>query len=190
MQEKQWYYLSGCDEVVGPLPLTDLKHFLDACIIFPETKVCKEGSETWFPIDDVLKQNVQPSILDHLSKIDTLIKDRREVEYQNALLATASGSSAFGQGFAAGNLHTDIFGNVFSGRSPFSIGHLEHPPGAAGDLHTDNGGNIYSGDSAFRIGHTNETLGKEGVLHNDVFGHVYAGNDPFPVGDLNDHEHQ
>ena len=135
-------------------------------------------------------QKWHPSILDHLSKIDKLAATNLNNATENAFLGTNSGGSAFSQGFAAGNLHSDVFGSMFTGNSPFSVGHLKHPPGTAGDLHTDKLGNVYSGNSPLPVGRSDAVTGHEGNLHNDVFGHVYVGDDPFPVGELNDHEHQ
>lgn len=75
-------------------------------------------------------------------------------------------------------LRTDVFGNVYVGNSPFSVGKVDTH--RAGDLRTDVFGNVYAGDSPFSLGKVNTTAA--GVLHADAFGSVYAGDSPFSIG--------
>jgi len=121
----------------------------------------------------------------HLDTIGQLVAARENAEKENSVMPVAGGETSFGMGFAAGPLHNDVFGHVYSGTSPFSVGKLDHAPGHAGTLHTDHFGNIYSGDSHLPVGHTPTTPAEPGVLHTDEFGNVYPGQSHFPVDHIN-----
>jgi len=80
-------------------------------------------------------------------------------------------------------LHSDRWGNVYSGDSSRVIGKIADPLCREGVLHTDVFGDIYVGDSPFVVGHTENSTHK-GVLHSDAFGNIYSGDSPFDVGHL------
>lgn len=80
----------------------------------------------------------------------------------------------------AGELHANIFGDVYNGDSPFSVGQIES--GAEGPLRVDRFGDVYVGNSPFSVGHLEDSTG-EGVLKMDEFGDVRAGDSPFVIKD-------
>ena len=63
-------------------------------------------------------------------------------------------------GASAGDLHTDIFGNVCDGDWSIPVGQVE--PGSEGRLRVDVFGNIYVEDRPFPVGHTDHSTGKAG----------------------------
>lgn len=80
----------------------------------------------------------------------------------------------------AGTLHSDVFGNVYDGDSPFPVGKIDNH-GQSGDLRTDAFGNVYVGNSAFSSGRVKTSPSAEGKLHRDTFGNVRSGSSPFDV---------
>ncbi len=80
----------------------------------------------------------------------------------------------------AGDLHASVFGDVYNGDSPFSVGQIES--GAEGPLRVDRFGDVYVGNSPFPVGHLEDSTG-EGVLKMDEFGDVRAGDSPFVIRD-------
>lgn len=83
-------------------------------------------------------------------------------------------------GASAGDLHTDIFGNVCDGDWSIPVGQVE--PGSEGRLRVDVFGNIYVEDRPFPVGHTDHSTG-EGWLQMDSFGGVRAGDSLFEIED-------
>lgn len=61
-------------------------------------------------------------------------------------------TSEHGAGFpgSAGDLHSDVFGHVTAGHSPFSVAEIH--PGSPGVLHSDVFGHVTAGDSPFPVG--------------------------------------
>ena len=80
--------------------------------------------------------------------------------------------------FAAdtGTLHTDGWGNVYSGRNPFPVALVDSL--SEGPLHVNVFGEVFVGNDPFPIGEI-DNHGQEGELHNDVFGDTYIGDSPF-----------
>jgi|GEM_PF-1079202 len=83
-------------------------------------------------------------------------------------------------GASAGELRTDIFGNVYDGDWSIPVGQVE--PGGEGRLRVDVFGDIYVEDRPFPVGHTDHSTG-EGWLHMDSFGGVRAGDSLFEIED-------
>lgn len=83
-------------------------------------------------------------------------------------------------GATAGELRTDIFGNVYDGDWSIPVGQVE--PGGEGRLRVDVFGDIYVEDRPFPVGHTDHPTG-EGWLHMDSFGGVRAGDSLFEIED-------
>ena len=83
-------------------------------------------------------------------------------------------------GASAGELRTDIFGNVYDGDWSIPVGQVE--PGGEGRLRVDVFGDIYVEDRPFPVGHTDHPTG-EGWLHMDSFGGGRAGGSLFEIED-------
>ncbi len=79
----------------------------------------------------------------------------------------------------AGVLHTDVFGNIYDGDSPFQIGKV-NLSGGEGRLYVDEFGYLYVEGSPFSIGKFSSVSGK-GFLHADEFGRIRAGDSPFDI---------
>ncbi len=78
----------------------------------------------------------------------------------------------------AGELHTNKFGDVFNGKSPFPVGRVNTSTG--GYLWCNTFGDIYVEGSPFAVGHL-EGVNSEGILYMDEFGDVYVTGSPFKV---------
>ena len=188
MPNEQWWYINSSEEVVGPLPVPELKMLLIDQILSADSLICREGDDAWIPLGDLFEGPTQTLFFTHFDDIDGIIEGQDKGDADNALLAAASDSSGVGMGFAAGPLHNDTFGNIYSGDSRHSVGRLEH--GAhPGTLHTDAFGNVFSGDSHLSVGHTDKAPLHEGTLHTDNFGNVYAGDSHFSIGHLDPNGH-
>lgn len=138
------------------------------------------------------------TIFQHMREIDSMLDNLTESQQAAALQmcdiqsAGGTGSRAFGGSFNTdGNtpyseLHSDVFGNVYQGSSPFAIGQIDHQ-GNAGEIHSDVFGNVKVGDSPFCVGSipVNQHHGA-GVLRTDPFGNIYEGNSPFSCGEIDD----
>jgi hypothetical protein len=125
------------------------------------------------------------TIFEHLDSIEKMVEQAKQDIGNYAMLATGSGmENAFSKGFAggAGTLHSNVFGNMYSGSSPFSVGKI-NSHGASGAMHSDVFGNLRVGDSPFVVGHIN-SHGQAGEVHSDVFGQVRVGDSPFVSGNL------
>lgn len=83
-------------------------------------------------------------------------------------------------GATAGELRTDIFGNVYDGDWSIPVGQVE--PGGDGRLRVDVFVDIYVADCPFPVGHADHSTG-EGWLHMDSFGGVRAGDSLFEIED-------
>lgn len=75
-------------------------------------------------------------------------------------------------------LHTNRFGGVFDGNSPFAVGKVN--TSTAGRLRTDMFGDVYVEGSPFKVGHINGVY-SAGELYMDNFGDVYVKGSPFKV---------
>lgn len=75
-------------------------------------------------------------------------------------------------------LHTNHFGEVFDGNSPFAVGKVN--TSTAGRLRTDMFGDVYVEGSPFKVGHINGVY-SAGDLYMDDFGDVYVKGSPFKV---------
>lgn len=79
---------------------------------------------------------------------------------------------------SADELHTNAFGDVFNGSSPFSVGHVV--TSTEGRLWCNAFGDIFVEGSPFAVGRL-EGATTEGVLYMDAFGDVYVTGSPFKV---------
>ena len=185
---KQVYICSDGKTVEGPLAAEEVYNLVIQKKLASNTMVCVQGTDKWAPFEEITLSLM--NLPDHIESISRLVEARDSFEQEQALLATTSAASIIGKAFAGsdGNLHSDMFGNIFSGHGHFAVGKLDHAPAYAGVLHSDEFGKVYSGDSHFPMGHTEKAPAHAGVLHNDTFGHIRSGDSPFPVGDL-DHPH-
>lgn len=75
-------------------------------------------------------------------------------------------------------LHTNHFGEVFDGNSPFAVGKVN--TSTAGRLVTDRFGDVYIEGSHFKVGHI-DGVSSAGELYMDNFGDVYVKGSPFRV---------
>lgn len=75
-------------------------------------------------------------------------------------------------------LHTNRFGEVFDGNSPFAVGKVN--TSTAGRLVTDRFGDVYVEGSHFKVGHI-DGVTSAGELYMDNFGDVYVKGSPFKV---------
>ena len=75
-------------------------------------------------------------------------------------------------------LHTNRFGEVFDGNSPFAVGKVN--TSTAGRLRTDMFGDVYVEGSPFKVGHINGVY-SAGDLYMDDFGDVYVEGSSFKV---------
>lgn len=79
---------------------------------------------------------------------------------------------------SADELHTNAFGDVFNGSSPFSVGHVD--TSTEGRLCCNAFGDIFVEGSLFAVGHL-DGVNSEGVLYMDQFGDVYVTGSPFKI---------
>lgn len=79
---------------------------------------------------------------------------------------------------SADELHTNAFGDVFNGSSPFSVGHVV--TSTEGRLWCNAFGDIFVEGSPFAVGCL-EGATTEGVLYMDAFCDVYVTGSPFKV---------
>lgn len=79
---------------------------------------------------------------------------------------------------SADELHTNAFGDVFNGSTPFSVGHVD--TSTEGRLWCNAFGDIFVEGSPFAVGRL-EGVTTEGVLYMDAFGDVYVTGSPFKV---------
>lgn len=95
------------------------------------------------------------TLLEHLDAIEDMVKRKCRSDAEYLLMAGgASAAPAFGAAAYAGQagvLHSNVFGNVYSGNNPFSVGHTGKM-GQAGVLHNDIFENVFAGDSPFSVG--------------------------------------
>lgn len=75
-------------------------------------------------------------------------------------------------------LHTNRFGGVFDGNSPFAVGNVN--TSTAGRLRTDMFGDVYVEGSPFKVGHINGVY-SAGELYMDDFVNVYVEGSSFKV---------
>ena len=75
-------------------------------------------------------------------------------------------------------LHTNQFGEVLDGNSPFAVGKVN--TSTADRLVTDLFGDVYVEGSHFKVGHINGVY-SAGDLYMDNFGDVYVKGSPFKV---------
>jgi len=183
---KQVYFCTDGQIVEGPVAADHLFERLLANSLPRDTNVCIEGTDKWNSFGDIILSLM--GLPGHLDTIRGLLEAREETDRQHALLETSSTGALIGKAFAgsAGDLHSDMFGNLYSGNSHFSVGKLEHAPAHAGAISADSLGNVFSGHSKLPVGHTDKAPSDAGVLHNDMFGHIRSGDSQFTIGELGD----
>lgn len=126
------------------------------------------------------------TLFEHMDGIEEMVQKTRDEQNNYMMLAAGGvdGSNVFAKDFVggAGAIRSDMFGNLTSGNSIFSVGSVM-ANGIGGALRCDTTGNVFQGNSSISIGRV-QNHGMSGDLKSDMFGNVSIGDSNYSIGSL------